>query len=608
MIGLLIALTSQAFPHSYDVRFYGIYLTIDPAPDTIFGVGEIRGFASGGLDSVDFHLGAALTIDSVRLNGSVARFSRRGDTVWVHGTVPEDFALQVFYHGHPSAGLYFNYWGFFSACLSPNGVKDAHQWYPCYDHNGDKADSARFAYTVPKGYDVAANGILDSVVDMGDWKTYYWSTRYPIANYLIAVSGSNYYLKFTDSWRGMPLWYYPFTYDTADMRNDVQQVPDMLDYFSSLFGDYPFIDEKFGYAESNLWGGGFALEHQTMVAMGTYWVTGNGLNILTYAHELSHQWWGDWVTCQDWPHVWLNEGFASYCEALYAEHIGGVPKRDSVMEKFKNLYFSEDSHDRFPIYNPPMNFMWGYTVYKKGAWVLHMLRWVMGDESFFSAFKAYRNAHGGGTATIPDFQAAAEGVYGSSLEWFFKEWIYEAGYPEFNYNWFFRDDGGGYQLVLYLSQVQQNAPVFTMPLEIMIAGQTDTLWDTVWVNERGERFVWKVPFAPETVAIDPHNWVLKKVRYTAVAEGLGEEGFLCLKILTNPVRGRLSASYSLPEDGELSLMVYDVAGRVALNVFSGQANAGTHEISVPVDRLGPGVYILRLRSRWGSLSRKFTIY
>jgi len=608
MIGLLIALTSQAFPHSYDVRFYGIYLTIDPAPDTIFGVGEIRGFASGGLDSVDFHLGAALTIDSVRLNGSVAGFSRRGDTVWVHGTVPEDFALHVFYHGHPSAGLYFNYWGFFSACLSPNGVKDAHQWYPCYDHNGDKADSARFAYTVPKGYDVAANGILDSVVDMGDWKTYYWSTRHPIANYLVAVSGSNYYLKFTDSWRGMPLWYYPFTYDTADMRNDVQQVPDMLDYFSSLFGDYPFIDEKFGYAESNLWGGGFALEHQTMVAMGTYWVTGNGLNILTYAHELSHQWWGDWVTCQDWPHVWLNEGFASYCEALYAEHIGGVPKRDSVMEKFKNLYFSEDSHDRFPIYNPPMNFMWGYTVYKKGAWVLHMLRWVMGDESFFSAFKAYRNAHGGGTATIPDFQAAAEGVYGSSLEWFFKEWIYEAGYPEFNYNWFFRDDGGGYQLVLYLSQVQQNAPVFTMPLEIMIAGQTDTLWDTVWVNERGERFVWKVPFAPDTVAIDPHNWVLKKVRYTAVAEGLGEEGFLCLKILTNPVRGRLSASYSLPEDGELSLMVYEVAGRVALNVFSGQANAGTHEISVPVDRLGPGVYILRLRSRWGSLSRKFTIY
>ncbi|MEO0250049.1 MAG: M1 family aminopeptidase, partial [candidate division WOR-3 bacterium] len=371
---------------------------------------------------------------------------------------------------------------------------------------------------------------------------------------------------------------------------------------------YLFIDEKFGYAESNLWGGGFALEHQTMVAMGTYWVTGNGLNVLTYAHELSHQWWGDWITCQDWPHVWLNEGFASYCEALYAEHIGGVSKRDSVMNKFKSLYFSEDSHDRFPIYDPPMDFIWGYTVYKKGAWVLHMLRWVMGDTDFFATLKNYGQAHGGGTAVIPDFQAAAEAVHGSSLDWFFQEWIYEAGYPEFNYNWFVRDAGGSYELNLYLSQVQDNAPVFIMPIEMMIAGPSDTLRDTVWVNERGERFTWKLSFMPNTLVIDPGEWVLKKVRYTEVAEGPAEQGFLFLKVLANPVRGRLSVSYCLPEDGPVSLRIYDVAGRLALDVFSGQAGAGTHELSVPVDGLGPGVYILRLRSRWGSLSRKFTVY
>ena len=608
MIGLVIALLSQGFPHSYDVGFYGVYLTIDPAPDTIFGAGEIRGFASGGLDSVDFHLGAGLTIDSVRLNGTAASFSRKGDTVWVAGPVPQDFTLQVFYHGHPTAGLYFNYWGFFSACLSPDGVKDAHQWYPCYDHNGDKADSARFAYTVPKGFDVAANGVLDSVLDLGDWKTYYWSTGHPIANYLVAVSGSDYYMKFTDSWMGMPLWYYPFTYDTADLRNDVQQVPDMLDYFSSVFGDYPFFDEKFGYAESNLWGGGFALEHQTMVAMGTYWVTGDGRHVLTYAHELSHQWWGDWVTCQDWPHVWLNEGFASYCEALYAEHIGGVPKRDSVMESFKNLYFSEDAQARFPIYDPPIDYIWGYTVYKKGAWVLHMLRWVMGDTDFFATMKNYGQAHGGGTAVIPDFQAAAEAVRGSSLDWFFQEWIYEAGYPEFNYNWFVRDAGGDHELNLYLTQVQEDAPVFIMPMEIMMAGSSDTLWDTVWVNETSDRFTWKLPFAPDTLALDPNEWVLKKARYTEVAENPVDEGFLFLRVLTSPAKGKLSFSYCLPEDGAVSLRVYDVAGRLALDAFSGQASGGTHNMTVPVDGLRPGVYILRLRSKWGSLSRKFTIY
>ncbi|MEO0157989.1 MAG: M1 family aminopeptidase [candidate division WOR-3 bacterium] len=608
MTGLFLAFLSQVFPHSYDVGFYGIYLTLDPVPDTIFGMGEIKGRAISVLDSVDFHLGSALNIDSIRLNGSLADFTRRDDTVWVRGPVPQDFTLEVFYHGHPTAGLYFNYWGAFSACLSPDGVKDAHQWYPCYDHNGDKADSARFAYTVPKGFDLAANGTLDSVDDQGDWKTFYWSVHYPIANYLVAVSASDKYAKFTDSWQGMPLWYYPFNLFEDKMRADVQSVPDMLDYFSSVFGDYPFRSEKFGYAQSNLWGGGFALEHQTMVALGSYWITGDGRHILTYAHELSHQWWGDWVTCQDWPHVWLNEGFASYCEALYAEHIGGVPKRDSVMRSFKNLYFSEDAQARFPIYDPPAEYMWGYTVYKKGAWVLHMLRWVMGDQGFFTTLKNYRNAYGGGTATIPDFQAEAEAVYGSSLDWFFREWIYEAGYPEFYYNWFARDLGDKYEVNLYLNQVQQNAPVFIMPVEIMMVHAPDTFRDTVWVNERAERFSWLVQFRPETLLVDPGEWVLKKIRYTELAESPSEEGLLSLRVTLNPVRGDLPVSYSIPEDGEITLRIYDVSGRLIYDVLSGYASAGRHELRVPVSSLSQGVYFLRMRSRWGCLTRKFTVY
>ena len=598
---MVLLLLCQTFPHSYDVSFYGIYLSIDTDNDTVFGSGEIKASSSfGTLDSVDFHLGQSLTIDSILLNSVNTPFNRVDDTVWVQGPVAGDFELLIFYHGRPSAGLYFDYWGVFSASLSPTGVKDAHQWFPCYDHNGDKADSARFAYTISSDYLVAANGTLDSVVQNGAWKTFYYTEHHPIANYLISVAASYRYVMFSDTWNSTPLVYYAFEPDTGNLAADVQNVPDMLDYFSDVFGYYPFDDEKFGYAECNLFHGGFALEHQTMVTMGSYFITGQRTYELTFAHELSHQWWGDLITCQDWPHVWLNEGFASYCEALYAEHRSGTWERDSVLRVFADTYFAEDAGHRFPIYDPPEAYLWGATVYKKGAWVLHMLRWVMGDSLFFQGLRHYRSLYQGSTATIPDFQSAMEDIYGGSLQWFFWEWIYQAGYPEFEYNWFLVGDSS---LNLTVHQVQQNAPVFSMPAEIMIAGAGDTIVDTVWLNELTDRFTWKLGFAPDTVILDPNNWILKKVRFTDTQEPLA--GTVFLRLAGNPVKDHLEVFFGMPEAGPVSFKVYDPAGRLLLNRQQVQEGPGPHHQRLGVANLKPGVYILRMVCPWASLSRKF---
>ncbi len=582
-------LLASVLVHSYDVKFYWLNLTLDPEGDSIWGFVEIGAEPRWAFDSFEVHLDPYFTIDSVLLGGSPVYYTRDSDTLWVHASPDTTFSLRVYYHGKPHRGLYFDYWGVFSSNLGPTSLHDAHGWFPCYDTLGDKADSAWLWFTVPDGWIAASNGTLEGIDTLSGWLRYRWRERHPIAVYLISVAASDKYTPFRDTWRGLPLEFYPFGIDSTEMAEDVQRLGEVLALFDSLFGPYPFSDEKFGYAEARIWGGAASLEHQTLVSMGSYFIAGGGKYLDTYAHELAHQWWADWVTALTWRHVWLHEGFASYAEVLFAEGLFGPDSARKTLETFKNLYFQEDARARFPIYDPPIDYIWGYTVYKKGAWVLHMLRWVLGDSLFFASLGEYRARYGGSNATIDEFRAVCEEVSGRDLGWFFDEWIYQAGYPILAWDWFSRGD----TVTVLLRQVQEDAPVFRMPIEIEFRG-ADTLRDTVWFNELAERWQWVLGFEPQEVVLDPDMRVLHDQVPLQLAEG---GAAACgLRLLGSVV----SSEIRLKADFKGEFAVFDMAGR---RVLSGQFRPGLN--SVPVAGLRPGVYALRATAPSGPMTLKF---
>jgi len=331
--------------------------------------------------------------------------------------------------------------------------------------------------------------------------TYIWRERDPISTYLVTVNVSGYVLL-TDDYQGIPCTYYVFPEDQPKAEIDFQNVPDILGFYESVFAPYPF--EKMGLAETMLGG---AMENQDMIAYGRILLTGD----LTYepilAHEISHMYWGDSVTltkCQD---TWLNEGFASYCEPLWAEFWHGTDEYDATMAEFKMAYLTGGAADE-PVGDPDE--VWSATVYCKGAWVLHMLRYVIGEEAFWQVMPQYYAAFAYGHATTQDFQAVAETVHGAELEWFFDEWVYEPWHPEIGFGWTVIDSTPDTVTVeVGVDQVQTSGPMFRMPLELDIELSMGVLTHTFLMERASQRILFQLPEAPVSIRCDPREKVLK---------------------------------------------------------------------------------------------------
>jgi hypothetical protein len=345
--------------------------------------------------------------------------------------------------------------------------------------------------------------------------TFHWHTSYAITTYLICMAVTN-YQSFTQWYVGLngdsiliTNYAYPELYNA--MVEDLNIAPNALHIYATLFGEYPFFQEKFGYSMFP-WGGG--MEHQENIFMGYMLFSGNHYYDWITVHEMSHQWFGDAITCDTWPDVWLNEGFASYCEALYYERMQGFDAYVSYEQNSNGV-----SDPSGPIYNPSQLFD-GNTVYNKGSWVLHMLRGVMGDSAFFQGMYAYENnpAYQYGTITTREFQHAMEPYYGDSLGWFFDEWVWGMNRPIYNYSWLKQDLGNGqYEIFLHVAQNQPSpAPtVFTMPIKIYPhINNVDTVI-TVWDDSRVDDFRFVVNGNPSTLAFDKVPWILRTANSVA---------------------------------------------------------------------------------------------
>ncbi|MBD3237605.1 MAG: hypothetical protein GF330_12945 [Candidatus Eisenbacteria bacterium] len=494
-----------------DAVSYELDLTVDPSINEVSGVlvGTFEVDAATA-DVVDLDLATTLGVSACTAGGVPTTFTHIDDllSIDLDRTYLQDetVTVEVTYAGPPdlSYGAFgWNQHGGEPMIWTLSEPFGARSWWPCDDWSDDKADWMDIRVTVPSGLIVASNGTLVDVNYGQDWDTYWWHEEYPIATYLVSLAihpyavWSDYYqYDETDSME-IKFFIYPDHVDETYEAN--LQVKDMIAFFATVYGEYPFINEKYGHAEFP-WGG--AMEHQTCTSTGAFYET-------IIAHELAHQWWGDMVTCADFHHIWLNEGFAVYSEALWLEHAYGPDGYWGKMNSTK--YFGGGT-----IYVPDLSdwgriFHTGLTYYK-ASWVVHMLRHVIGDANFWQLLHDYREAYEFGAATTEDLQALAEGISGMDLTDFFQQWIYGEYYPHYGYTWENVETDRGWELHLTIDQIQDNCGVFHMPIDIHATCGGGVVEEFVVDNSLAhEEYVLPLDVPAEVVELDPNDWILKRI-------------------------------------------------------------------------------------------------
>ena len=584
--------------NDYDVGYYGLNLNIDISNEVISGLVTIRGksrIANLAHIDLDFYN----NMDVLSVSGNADSFSHSNNILTLNLEAPintsEVFEICIQYEGTPQQG---GFMGFNFA--DHNGVPVvstlsepyfARTWFPCKDLPEDKADSADIIVTVPDTLIAVSNGTLIEVRDNGDRTyTYFWEERYPIANYLISLAISN-YTHWEDTYVGldstlMPVEYWVYPEYAQSAEPNLSLTPQMIDYFSELWGEYPFILEKYGQAQF-AWGGG--MEHQTCTSLG-------GFSELLICHELAHQWWGDMVTCANWHHIWLNEGFARYSEALWQEHKYG---KDGLVEYMKMLnrpqYWQPGTI--FIMDTSSVSSIFNRIVYDKGAWTLHMLRKVLSEETFWNIFPTYREEYYMGVAKTEDFKNICEEVSGKDLDWFFEQWIYGEGQPYYQVLWIRVKIGENrWSVKVSISQIQTTSTVFSMPLDIFIETiDRDTIF-TIWDSLSVQEFNFECYSKPINIIIDPDNWVLKNITYSMIDPDLGyiPTDFFLSEPYPNPFNGLTHFKLFLPHDIEGNLSVYDILGRKIDVIESGKLEAGYYTKEWSPLSIPSGLYIIRL--------------
>jgi len=498
----------------YDIIYYDIHWQVDMVGRSISGsVGTYGRSNLSGLDSVIVNLTDSLTVDSIIGPSGNLTFVHASGNITVYldrsYSAGEVFGFTVVYHGVPphseGRGLWFSSNGDYPVLQNLSEPYLSYLWWPCNDLTADKADSIDVRITVDAELFATSNGLLISNVNNGDGtRTLHWQSHYPISTYLVCLavgkytSWTDYYVySSTDS---MPIINYAFADQSAVSQAIFQYTASALDLFVELYGEYPFLLEKYGHTQTF---GNLGMEHQT----NTFMIFTTDYTESVVIHELAHQWWGDLVTCGSWHDIWLNEGFATYSEALYAEALYGFTYYQNYMQAL-------DYFDSGPVYSYDTTQVWpgifNNRVYVKGAWVLHMLRHELGDSLFFASLQTYLQTYAYSTALTGDFQAVCETVSGQNLEPFFQQWIYGVGRPDFRHAYFCEPNpAGGWDTYIILRQVQTIGPqVFYAKVDVNL--RTATGYELFALNDSlvEQYFVVHTENEVTRMEIDPNGWLL----------------------------------------------------------------------------------------------------
>ncbi len=525
----------QPRDRQFHVKHIRLDIGLDLAKRAIAGSSTLTltpindGLRTVDLDAVD------LTIRGVRGGGKALPFEHRDGRLAVKlpraYKAGKEFTLSVRYEGKPRKGLFFigpdkDYPKKEPQVWTQGESEDNKFWFPCYEAPNDRMTS-EVLVTVPRDWIAVSNGRLVDARAADGGRVFHWRQELPHVNYLIALAAGRFEVA-SERWDGVPLEYYVPKGATKLVPLAFRETKDMMDFFSKVTGQpYPYPK----YAQvviTDFTFGGMENTSMTTLVETTLHDENARPNYETeglVSHELAHQWFGDYVTMKAWPHIWLNEGFADYFEELWFEHRFGKDEFHLRMMNEASGYIDEDGDNyRRAIvttkFHSPEDMFDAHT-YQKGACVLHMLRYVLGDDLWWKAIRHYVRKHAMQVVETNDFKLAIEEATGRSLDWFFNEWLYKAGHPEFEASWSYDDAAKLVAVTVKQKQeVKDLTPLFRMPVEILVAGGKESRREKVEITEKEHTFHIRLRAKPDMVVFDPDNWVLKKVTFEKGKEEL----------------------------------------------------------------------------------------
>ena len=588
-----------------DIKFYELNLDIDFNSSRLRGSVTVNGVIGNIYpDFIELDLYDNMTVDSILQNNIPILYLHENDMLKIpisDITLNDEnlFSLTIFYQGTPdhcgAGGFKFDEHQNIGHVWTLSEAYCARSWWPCKDDPSDKADSVNIIISVPlePAYIVASNGLLSSTTINNNKKTYFWKERYPITTYLVSLAIYP-YTKWVDQYVSpissdtMLIEHYVFPDRYEASYPNYSLTKDMLSFFSELFGEYPFISEKYGHADFT-WGGG--MEHQTLSSMGSF-----SQNLMV--HELGHSWWGNLITCKTFNDIWLNEGFARYCQALWAEHMYG---REAYFDFMNNhAYYGAGT---IYVENPSSNsqiFSAGLS-YNKASWVLHMLRHKVGETMFFDILKSYasNDSLSYNAASTSDFQKVCEDISGLDFEQFFQQWIYGEKYPKYELSWW--HEGNGIYNVK-IDQVQ-SYNFFSMPIDLKFSGSAGPmLVDTTIVienNNSSQLYEFSgFNFLVENVMLDPENWILKEATYSVnEIDNILPDRVEVEKAFPNPFNSKVKLSFYInPQYGDthVNVNIFDLRGKIVESLIDNEFMPGYHTTFWNANGKSSGVYFIQL--------------
>ncbi len=602
----MAAKTTLASPaeDNYDIKYLKFHLNFSDT--SVYVAGDVATTAqvvAATMSTYVFELDTTLHIDSAFINGASVSVATAGSLRTI--TLPTAlsagamFTASIYYKGLPPGGG----GGFFNGIthsVTGDGthvvftVSDpyvAKNWWPCKQSIPDKIDSVDMFITVPRGVVDGSNGVLVNVdTTTAGYSTFHWKTNYKIDYYLISIAVARYteyktMMHFSSSTDTMLVQ--NFFLDTATFnpafKARFDSLPLIIDYYSTLFGRYPFWHEKYGVCYTTLPGG---MEHQTMVTIGVP-------STYVIAHELCHQWFGDNVTYKTWGDVWLSEGFATFSEQLFLSHFWGAAAGRAQRQNYQSIATSNscgrlyvnDTTTSDSLFN-------GTTVYAKGQAVVRMLQYAAPSDSvFFNVLRTYQSNFAQGHASTADLKAIAETAYGHSMDTFFNQWVYGRGYPTYNMSW---DQVGS---TVYVKLVQKRScpsgynTHFNTYLQLQLHSATADTFIKVYNTLDTQVYTFDWATTMTNIYLNPDIWTLLKLINPVVHDpklGVGSILPTNLKIFPNPTKNFWQVE-ELQEG--ISLALYDVSGR---SVWQGTSTTGNTVI--PGQKLPAGNYFLKVGS------------
>ena len=587
---------------NYDLRYQRLELDLDPAQQFVSGTVTSHFVPNQNISSIYFDLSDALTVSEVKYHGAILPFTQLATKelkIDFPAVIPSSSldSLSIKYSGAPDTG---GSAGDAFTVSTQNGTPvlytlsepyGAQEWFPTKQSLNDKIEKVDLKINTPSQYNVASNGKLYSETLLpGNRKLTFWQTNYPIPAYLIALGITN-YTKLNDT-MGSPAfpfvnYLYPSTTSNSTVMSNIEWTKTVMNTFEQYFGPYPYRNEKYGHMQFG-WGGG--MEHATMSSMGSW---GRGI----IAHELAHQWFGDKVTCGAWNDIWLNEGFATFGEHLANEKLLMTNSQFMSYLSSEMNYITSSSGGSVYVSDTNLGntgaIFSGRLSYSKGGYVVRMIKWILGDDVFYSALKDYhsRPELAYGYAKTADLKNSLLMSTGKDFTEFFNDWIYGQGHPTYQIRW---NQTSDQMLRFKVGQITSHSSVnfFEMPLPIKVNGTGGQVAYLVLNHTtKNQNFAEQISFPVASVQFNYENQILQRnssvTKDTSIL-AVNDTTKDAVKIYPNPVKEKMSVS-GIHKD-----TVYEIFSMDGKMIKIGTYSSGK---TIDVNTLTKGVYLLKIENQ-----------